>query len=422
MLAIGPFIQQIIIFEGHTPIVAAATIPVALNYTQQDVVGGDVDLNVKAAVYRGAFNPAPISTEVVPSCPTGNCTWPSYRSLAVCSACANITDEVRLSEDGTICMLPNGFTLNITLFSPSDDEFSVYQYGMNVTNGYTNGADSLPSPMAFKNNGTVLLDMFAISLNPFTLSSCLANECMLQFCVKTFNATVRNGYFQEQELHHVGGQGQTISGDSDYEDFEQDQVFRVDGQTIDDLAFWLSEEFIGNVSTVLDFENAYTNDVMQSIFQALTGAYTSDQDTEAFVPDLRPLFDNVADALTTTIRNDFISMVGTSPEGKARGIAERYDAYIHVRWAWIILPAVLQVSVLVFLFLVIWDTHRSGMDAYKGGVLSILFHGIDEDSRQQMEPLNRTIEMDTVAEETFMKLAKGSSGWRLMPIHRKKFP
>jgi len=146
------------------------------------------------------------------------------------------------------------------------------------------------------------------------------------------------------------------------------------------LAFWLSEEFIGN-----------------SIFQALTGADTPDQDTEAFVPDLRPLFDNVAGALTTTLGNDFISMVGSNPEGRARGIAEHYDAYIHVRWAWIILPAVLQVSVLVFLFLVIWNTHRSGIDAYKGGVLSILFHGIDEGSRQQMEPLNRAIEMDTVA-------------------------
>lgn len=27
------------------------------------------------------------------SCPTGNCTWPIFSTLGICSSCANVTDE-----------------------------------------------------------------------------------------------------------------------------------------------------------------------------------------------------------------------------------------------------------------------------------------------------------------------------------------
>ena len=51
----------------------------------------DIGSGTKGAISGGLYNVDIGSSSVEISCPTGNCTWPSYTSLGVCSACQNIS-------------------------------------------------------------------------------------------------------------------------------------------------------------------------------------------------------------------------------------------------------------------------------------------------------------------------------------------
>ena len=77
--------------------------------------------------------------------------------------------------------------------------------------------------------------------------------------------------------------------------------------------------------------------------------------------------------------------------------------------------AALQVLVLLFLIIVIVNSNRHRTEPYEDGILAVLFHGIDEQSRQQMDPLNEIRELEDVAETTTVQAVDGPSGWRLVP-------
>ena len=80
---------------------------------------------VTASIYKGIYaggNLTDVSIQKAlqeqPSCPTGNCTYDEFDSLAVCNACANITDflisETDLTEgpnEAWIWALPNNFSV-----------------------------------------------------------------------------------------------------------------------------------------------------------------------------------------------------------------------------------------------------------------------------------------------------------------------
>lgn len=52
---------------------------------------------MKAMIYNGLFAPHS-SFQVVPNCPTGNCTFPFFTSLAFCNKCENATNLVHLTQ------------------------------------------------------------------------------------------------------------------------------------------------------------------------------------------------------------------------------------------------------------------------------------------------------------------------------------
>lgn len=65
---------------------------------------------MRAAIYNGLLNGVanPKSLDVVPSCSSGNCSFPhEYTSLAVCSSCTDITKFVNFPT-GPNSRYPNG--------------------------------------------------------------------------------------------------------------------------------------------------------------------------------------------------------------------------------------------------------------------------------------------------------------------------
>ena len=71
-------------------------------------------------------------------CPSGNCTWPSYTTLGVCSECNNITSQIKAS-----CNIGWGFQNNRTDYSYNDYEICWYEL---IGAGDLPGNASYPGP------------------------------------------------------------------------------------------------------------------------------------------------------------------------------------------------------------------------------------------------------------------------------------
>lgn len=53
------------------------------------------DLTMTSAVFQGLTQPdTSVAQQTNHNCPSGNCTWDIFQSLAVCSACTDLTDRL----------------------------------------------------------------------------------------------------------------------------------------------------------------------------------------------------------------------------------------------------------------------------------------------------------------------------------------
>lgn len=129
-LCMDPFFQQVIRYPTRRVALSDtnATIPLSTGYSLYSpgaiMALREPTVDMKAAIITGIYNTNPRPQddyEVTPQCRTGNCTWPErYRSLAVCTKCANTTSLI--TTDKNQCyngkcdeVLPNGLSYNTQL-------------------------------------------------------------------------------------------------------------------------------------------------------------------------------------------------------------------------------------------------------------------------------------------------------------------
>lgn len=409
LLAVGPFVQQIIAFEDRPVSQSTASIPIAQNYSPETTPSVDINsltVDMKAAILNGALSTSALEYQNVPSCATGNCTWGNYQSLAVCSACA----AVGATELGMILKLDDVTSLE------EAGVFIVYAYWDPFeTSAYY--AEKKTPTLAFPDHGTLIADVFLLNLfGTF--------ECILEFCVKTYNASVKNGNFIETEIKSTHQRG-TTSMIAAYNHFAYGAGYNfpplnftddVGIHTIDpENTFYLSQyinlTFMGSVGDAPDTSNGFegqvesSSDVVEALYTLMVGGNNPNA-----TPDV--IFDNTARSMTKVIRANAHTSDGTA-KTLALGQALRNETFISVRWLWLILPAAVQLLALAFLVAIIHLTRRAGLEAYKDGVLPVLFHGIDEESRRNIGRLSLA-DMAEKAEKTEMVLVdRHSAGWSL---------
>ena len=91
-----------------------ATLPYAQTYDMRaPTFGAEATLwpGMIAAIYDGASvtNLSRTSSSITPHRSTGNCVFPEFASLAICSQCANATHLLNNTSQSYV-VLPNGFT------------------------------------------------------------------------------------------------------------------------------------------------------------------------------------------------------------------------------------------------------------------------------------------------------------------------
>ena len=126
VLALGfePFLQQVlntVVREIAIPSDAASIFtPTSYNETVSGNLGGSgLSLNALIGAFGGAAGAIP-----KPVCTTGNCTWPLYNTLAMCTQCEDVTHKVKLSGD----MYNVNLTSRFEVFEQSNDTSTAFTW------------------------------------------------------------------------------------------------------------------------------------------------------------------------------------------------------------------------------------------------------------------------------------------------------
>ena len=466
-LGVDPFVQQIISFRVEPSIDRASqsTVPFAQRYSKGMVhvssyrVPGQtlvddiltIDYPMIAAISQGLSQDVDTLQKQVPfTCTSGNCTWPSYTSLSVCSACNDVTSLLQKTEMNskwpqwknflniTNDTLINGWTtaLPATKYNLSDgnelwNANNVHElFAVAMTAHATFGP---PETVSFQEDDLLFFAMSVIHANfttsiGSTLSSwpespVSATECALSFCVKQFNSSVQNGEFSEKVtvLQSVRSNNSWLASSSDSiksnatdpsfdgpdsslqvpirTDLQlilsenQTQRFNVSQESIDGLAPYFNSLFDpSNNAVLLSNQSNMTAEDIGSRTTTNVNPLSSYMKLFWDSPNVTALFDNIATAMTNEMRR--------SDDNRTvmYGDTVVNETLIHVDWRWAILPIALGLLGCLFLSISIWETRRTRTAIWKESSLAILYHGIDRQLLQLSNGLT-VYEMQKAAEQ-----------------------
>jgi len=329
-----------------------------------------------AAVYDGVFskNLTRSTSSITPYCSTGNCTFPSYASLGVCSKCHNVTSSLRFTTEpnplGSIYnyTLPNGHSL-------ISAETSIAYLNISASSG----PSTLPSnPLhlnsdvlsAYQSAGTITNISVVTGIDPSRPWTQTAWDCVLSFCAKSYNATESLNFFDETLLEVFDELKSTI--------LPVDKPIYAETITFNVPSTHLTT--IGNRNRTFFIKTTALQALQDSLGETLVGK--SEQNAvgqfefssgiaQGFyyngVENVVMTVNNIADALTDAMR--------MSSGHYVQGSARVMKVHIHVQWWWLILPLVMVILGAIFLSLTVWQTQRSGVPSWRSSVLAVMQHG-----------------------------------------------
>ena len=383
-IAFEPFTQQALSFPLVSETYGSnATVPVATEYSATD--GSDVELSMKAAIYDGLFysNISQTGASISTNCESGNCTFPSYSTLSVCSRCENVTSLVTTSADWNTdrgnMSLPNGLLLNASHASFAS-------------------STGILSTTKLSGVSQVLTNLSALGDIGFGFAR--AYECIVYFCGEVYHGDVSDGAFNETvDYATASGSTYTPPWATDITDpavtitipaakvsSAQNISFGVLSATNDALQSFLSTILAGNVSGYATEGVGSNADPSSDIIQALFNKGTG-------IDSIPTTVANMAKAMSNHIR--------LTSDLTAAGTVAKTVTTIHILWLWLILPFVLELIAILVLVLTILVSRRRGLPAWKSSALASM-HGLPQSSKG----LLRTDEMEDSASRASVRFVR----------------
>ncbi|EXJ54306.1 hypothetical protein A1O7_09644 [Cladophialophora yegresii CBS 114405] len=385
-IAIGPFTQQAVTYPLRAVVTSTATVQRTQTYRNSapgDVlVLKDVPLTMKAAAYSALFDPSTATTRAstVTQCSTGNCTFPAYTSLAVCSKCVNVTRLV--ARNGC-----TGSGSSIRCSSYTLPNQLLLQGDLQGDGGLINSSSTVtPHQEVVENLGSSLTNLSIIVSRArygITPDDIRAYDCSIYFCLQKYQTDLRNGVFKEGVIDEYVSDvpygsstlDYNITAPSAFVAAEEQTNFTVSAFSFRAVATYLRTLLVGDAVGALG-EASYTSDTMNALYNSLSSAENGT---------------TILDALATSMTAEIRTNPGAESNGAlALGTATQDTTYIHVRWAWLALPLALQALALLLLALTMISSTRSGTPIWKSSLLAALFLGPCGNVSQRPEPQHST--------------------------------
>lgn len=390
--------QQVIVYKLRSVPQGTASIGGAQVYNVSSPDRFVTELPMKAAFYNGIFN-GNSAPQLTPACSSGNCTWEPFSSLAFCSRCEDVT-----SSSSLVCNTTNAIDESTSQCNYTVPNLPVIQYGTEEDDDAgANGPNMLASAASavqiiapdegfFEIIGIrAPLTGFARIL--FNTTGNLVTECALFPCVKTYNVSVLQGNFVSHELRSWRNEtGFNISNSdvilspprSAVSNTTANTTFSLNYLTAENLVYFLQPAFTGSANYSESGTPSYSTDVMEALNEA---------------ENMTQLMDNVAASMTNYIRN--VSSIGE------HGTAWELETFVHVRWAWLVLPLALAPLSFLFLLSAIWISGHHNIKVWKSSSLATVFHGLEHPPKPDVA-INRRSEMEELARGLRVRLRQTS--------------
>ena len=204
-------LQASVTFPPESSDVGVASIPISTKYTLaastpagQGVFVENVDPSLKSALYSGMLDDGlqNRSSDLNPECSAGNCTFPHYVSLGICSDCKNFTSRVHRELD-----LPSGllYQNDSTLHLRPElgaDLLTLLQNWVSGPVGLVNMTKTVRDIPSKSHKPSLMLSLSDTSIitTPCPrqwMKHYRAFECSLILCVKQYQGRVQGGKLTE---------------------------------------------------------------------------------------------------------------------------------------------------------------------------------------------------------------------------------
>ena len=396
-----------------------ASIPRSANYSAYIFEGTSAPTptiadDMKAAVYTGLYTNA---TAVIPLCPSGNCTWNLFDSVAVCSTCVDTTEDITMtnptadnpiwgSTSGCIMTLPNG--LGLALAPPA---LTAYRTVFNLSENTS--ANILPGGWS-----SSMADFASIYYENGQSANCTqphgaakATECKMYWCVNTYNSSVYKNTFEEF-LVASKPMSTNLTGAGNWNQLgfyykANDTTYVVADGVQASIQGYLEAAIFPNGTALLStshYNMAYSSDIISRLFHAAAPTWLYDDHIGQYTQGIANLMDNIAQTMTTNVRT---TSSGSGPSFD--GIAWEELTYIHVRWAWLALPLALDLLAMVFLLGVIIQSIRTKTEPWKSSQLVTIFRGSSLRDLTDFGSPGGLVEMNNVAKTVKISLQESES-------------
>lgn len=380
------------------------------------------------------------------SCPTSNCTWPSYETLGMCSTCADVSSLLGFScmetevdwisslnasgPSGTETTFPTatvcGYFLNATSDSPvlmsgyvvdSEADFSGEALTMralplvNLTKQPLYGDGSI----MFKNYRNPVFDAIFVNAvdgpdSVYRNETPTALECVLTWCVKTIESKYELARYTEHVsstfINTTKGPFPWTSTEVFVEGYDEPalMVDYAEGIDLDVTEYPLDSATVPrNISGYgASKETAYNT---MAIFEGLLPSFRTVKNvtsrevirydlTASGPPTTRNLKVNPwsrpgsipshLDRLANAL-TDAIRAFSVHEE-IVEGRAYEEETYVGVRWAWLTLPVALLLFTMVFLVVTICRTakERDNVGVWKTSAVATLLYGFPDDMQKKI--------------------------------------
>lgn len=348
---------------------------------------------MKSAVFYGLSQPdSLISQQTQRSCPSGNCTWDIFTSLAVCSRCNDLTNKIEKKERRNFPLTEYLDTTNPAAIAQQVTEYR-------LPNGLTGdrsvlmtayGTGNETESISFSSYDTLIWSMtmmnFTLKEERMASVSVSAIECGLWYCVNSYKSVVKDGSLIETIESAPSKRepdswrpflGPTRSGvfSSQPNTLNYDRISSWARRTDLQLGegFNLSQAAIYSISDLM--YATFTSPVRQDGINACVLALNSTTYKPTAMQmlynsqNLEAKFASLAKSMTNNIRqNSDNNTVANGKEGK-------YMVLIRVRGWFLTLPVILIVGGAAFFAIVLHYTHKSKIAVWGTNALPIVALG-----------------------------------------------
>ncbi|CAG5140848.1 uncharacterized protein ALTATR162_LOCUS801 [Alternaria atra] len=490
LLAIDTFFQQVVTFPNQWTLhEMPGQIPYLVRYDppyQTEFQGGwetsiynsDVMPVVQQFLYRNGSKPTPFGTSYRPdiplSCPTSNCTWPTYDTLAVCSKCAEVSDLLGITFaclettvdwstkwEGPISEVPYPNNTVCGHFLNATAELPILLSGYTVK---TNGDDihdetlllrTIPlttfpakerlydvGSVAFKNTRNPIFDALIASATGGLESvhqnkTPTVHECVLSWCVQTLESFYDLGGYNERVVKSYHN---TTIGPSPWNSWEipaeegggtlieyKENITIVptgvspnDAKPTDTMIEYGANNVTAcNFMSIFDdfFPSSYSVSNVSAIPRLRYKEFPMSGPSQRYLP-YSPWM--VPNNLTRHVEKPATAMTNrvrsSDSNEMLQGEAFYNEQYVSVQWEWLIFPFLLLTLSLIFLVSTIIKTSKdTSAGIWKTSAMPTLIYSLPKDAQSKLSPISTWNDSDKSSRKVRIKLLP-NRGWRVSGV------